>query len=413
MPPCDPWEFSYIRVTQFKSILSLIGSSTTGNKAQLTARVSSELRKPQAHRALFKHGKAGEEKRNADGPPGREKLRILSIDMGIRNLAFCVADVTTKPTPRPEAEMEVLAWKRLNVADEVAKLMAQKTMSKAKKSKELEGSFDSFSPAALSHAAYTLLTETLLPWKPDVILIERQRWRSGGGAAIQEWTLRVNTLESMFWAILTSLREAQKSVPKRVEEGKRAKEPFQVFDINPKRVGQFWINEEKPYRSEDEVKVEEESTTQTKDPPRAKPLTRAKAEKLIKIQLVHSWLTATSPATSGERKRESVRLNPWLDLSNTLISFRFSGDAEGTRRALCAPLVKTKRGTTRAKKGKKKTQATDEAATGLKKLDDVTDCFLQAAAWVAWEGNRKRLLGWWEGTEVCDLSEEDWRLRVR
>lgn len=28
----------------------------------------------------------------------------------------------------------------------------------------------------------------------------------------------------------------------------------------------------------------------------------------------------------------------------------------------------------------------------IKKLDDVADCFLQAAAWVAWEGGRGQLL---------------------
>ena len=28
----------------------------------------------------------------------------------------------------------------------------------------------------------------------------------------------------------------------------------------------------------------------------------------------------------------------------------------------------------------------------MKKIDDVTDCFLQAAAWVAWEGNRVEIL---------------------
>jgi len=32
----------------------------------------------------------------------------------------------------------------------------------------------------------------------------------------------------------------------------------------------------------------------------------------------------------------------------------------------------------------------DEAR--FKKLDDVTDCFLQAAAWVSWEANRMQLI---------------------
>lgn len=41
-------------------------------------------------------------------------------------------------------------------------------------------------------------------------------------------------------------------------------------------------------------------------------------------------------------------------------------------------------------------------AAGLSKLDDVTDCFLQAVAWVSWERNRAALaeLEWSEDQTV-------------
>jgi len=71
---------------------------------------------------------------------------------------------------------------------------------------------------------------SLEKYEPDTILIERQRYRSAGGAAIQEWTVRVNMLESMFHAVLHTLRA----------QGGKVKE-FDVFSVSPRRITGFWL----------------------------------------------------------------------------------------------------------------------------------------------------------------------------
>lgn len=264
---------------------------------------------------------------------------------------------------------------------------------------------DEFSPSALSHTAYTLLTKILLPHSPDIILIERQRWRSGGGTAIQEWTVRVNMLEGIFWALLTCFQKTgthasgaqtangKADVATTNRDLDAQQEPFQVFDVNPKRVGRFWIDTEGSQaipksltskRKENELELGPEGEVEeVLGGPRkaAKPLSRGKAEKKAKIQLVQSWLISSSPSTSSTNKPPTTPVGD-LDVTNTPISFDFSPDAELTRKALFLPSSR--------KKDEK------DVISRLKKLDDVSDCLLQAAAWVAWEGNRVRLLKEWE-----------------
>lgn len=51
------------------------------------------------------------------------------------------------------------------------------------------------------------------------MLIERQRFRTGGGAAIFEWTLRVNSLEAMLHAAFAALRGVRIPSPPRSDKG--------------------------------------------------------------------------------------------------------------------------------------------------------------------------------------------------
>jgi cruciform cutting endonuclease 1 len=61
------------------------------------------------------------------------------------------------------------------------------------------------------------------------------------------------------------------------------------------------------------------------------------------------------------------------------ITFSFSEEAERTRTSLLAERAML-------------LQRKDKSVVKVpRKMDDVTDCFLQAAAWVAWESNRLRI----------------------
>lgn len=235
---------------QLKSIARLCGKSRSGTKAVIADRIVDDLRtfEPLA--------------------PG---ARVLSIDLGIRNLAYSLLEVpepnhglpaksakrTTKKNIAPSSVVSIaprlLAWERLALIPRVDKVAPPKrstkksrTKTKAddeneaaqkdqevlpkksrRKSKPDEGAsglqadeltadadptttpviMEDFSPARLSALAVDLILNRLLPLRPDVVTLEQQRFRQMGGSGVYEWTLRVNSLESMLYAVLTLLRE--------------------------------------------------------------------------------------------------------------------------------------------------------------------------------------------------------------
>ncbi|KAF2279670.1 ribonuclease H-like protein [Westerdykella ornata] len=382
-------------------LLTRIGSSTTGLKTELVARLDRDVR-------VSRYPSVPRERRSQGTKTKGELVRILSIDMGIRNLAFCVVDGELDGAEEREVQMEIVAWRRLDVLDEVERLIPSPSPlpSSPLPNTDLEPDNhpkNSYNPSTLSQTAYSLLKHTLLPYNPDIILIERQRWRTNSSPAIQQWTLRVNTLEAMLWAMLTALKGEAAAVSAQGMQipssttgedsnqsaalsasASRLNYDYTVYPVDPKRVANFWLGPlttkiPSPSRKKDKKKQpptpspeEESHNLPTIDPPPTKtPLPRGKAEKKFKIQLLRTWLDQSSSGTGSETTRDEETAT---DVEN---------GGKGRR------------------KGKKKTMMKEEGeeevkdASGLGiegKLDDVTDCFLQAAAWVAWEANRVRIL---------------------
>jgi cruciform cutting endonuclease 1 len=344
-----------LKAWQLRHWAFLTGAASIGTKAELQAVLTSAMAQS-----------AAEERRNK-GPN-----RIVSVDMGIRNLAFCALEIPDDEVRigKGRRSLTVTTWRRKDLLDvdhqSPSQLQssppspppsggekASKKPSKQPKSPVLK---DTFTPSSLSRTAYSLTT-SLLSLHPSVLLIERQRFRSGGAAAIQEWTVRVNMLESMIWACLQTLR---------AERGEAREQAFpKVEAVNPARVGQFWMEGVAgvPLRPGDDSFNEDGSSSlqgllggaSSAAAPAAKEK-KAKADKKSKVAIVKKWVRGQDPDVEVKFEGQAEEI---------AAAFRLEGRV-GAR----------------------------EVAGG--KLDDLADCLLQGVAWARWEENRAVMGRLWE-----------------
>lgn len=239
-----------LTASQLKSIARLCGKSRSGTKAVIADRIADDLKTFQ---------------------PLAPGTRVLSIDLGIRNLAYSlleVPDISVGSSGKPSKGSRkkgtalssavnlpprLLAWERLALIPRADKVVPPKRSTKKsrkntkednendedqqdedalpkkskRQAKKAEATpnhqvedptaepgpattpvlMEDFSPARLSALAVDLILNRLLPLRPDVVTLEQQRFRQMGGSGVYEWTLRVNSLESMLYAVLTLLRE--------------------------------------------------------------------------------------------------------------------------------------------------------------------------------------------------------------
>lgn len=330
------FQMSALKAWQLRYWAFLIGAASTGSKAELQS-------------ILSKHNAA----HHSSIPTTQQ--RIVSVDMGIRNLAFCALEAPPATESSRTRPLKVTAWKRMDLLSATAaspeaqeviadteqfgpgsgKSKAKKTKrKKTKTQRDLASAIakEAFAPSSLSKTAYGVTTE-LLSLKPSTILIERQRFRSGGASTILEWTIRVNMLESMLWACLETLRAS--------EPGPASPN---IQAVSPQRVAQFWTeglagisllpSEDLVMRSSSAARTAGEALGR-----------KGKVDKKAKVAIVKSWV-------AGE--------------SND-VSLTFEGQAAEISEAF------------------KQARGGQVVAGG--KLDDLADCLLQAVAWARWEEN--------------------------
>ncbi|KAF3038896.1 hypothetical protein E8E11_005130 [Didymella keratinophila] len=379
-----------------QALLTRIGSASSGTKNTLAERFQRDLRRIY-NPHLRSPAIAAQPAEN-----GR-KIRVVSIDMGIKNLAFCDVEVTypcstSTATRSLDASMTVLRWKKLDLVG--GPKPTTRALDRRGTSEDIEEDGtaaeeddNQFSSSILSRTAYKFITEEVLSANPDVILIEKQRWRSGGGSAVQQWTVRVNTLEAMLWAVLETVKRIQQSC---FGSENASSADFDVRAVDPKRVGQYWLGQHARALSKRDEEalahdvsalsagVDESGDVGEADSKATKKPSRSKAEKSAKIAILRSWLAEHAMSTIPSTQTHMPH-----------ITFSINSSAEATRQALLP----------KAKAPRKKKSSTSSRATGadvdlaeelpaaeIKKLDDITDCFLQAAAWVAWDLNKLQLL---------------------
>ncbi|KAK5656268.1 hypothetical protein OQA88_5031 [Cercophora sp. LCS_1] len=166
--------------------------------------------------------------------PPPPSTRILSIDLGIRNFAFSLLtpppslpSIPTSPslkeTPEPPGPTlgTLHKWQRLSL------LPSSSSKNHDRNGKKQQD----FAPSTLATLTLSLIDNYLLPLSPTHILIERQRHRTAGRSEIQEWTIRVNTLEAMLYSVFATLQHLK------LWNG-------EIVPIPPARVANFAIGSE-------------------------------------------------------------------------------------------------------------------------------------------------------------------------
>ena len=336
--------FNTCKAAQLKAIASATGINSSGTKAILTARLQQNLVLRPFAPAEASNGK------NKTQPPHN----ILSIDMGIRNLAYCRLTLPRDwTTAHPPGTPTLVDWTRIAISTAPAPATP---LSK-----------EDFDPATYAQHAHTLIA-SLLRDPPSQILIERQRFRSMGGAAVQEWTLRVNMFEAMLYAVLRTY------VARGLWRGA-------VHPVGPGKVTKFWLGGDAEARA---------------DTGAAKTASASARAKAAKIELVARWLDAgerfalQGPAAHMAR----LYLERWRRRKNGRLE-----------RVPKAGLQKGKGKAVAMEKGIP--PGTDPAPASepesIGKLDDLADCLLQGMAWIQWEQNRTAILA--RGLDAMDELE--------
>ena len=317
---------------QLRILARAVGVNTSGTKPILTSALRDHL-----------------PKRTLDLDKS-QRTRILSIDMGIRNLAYCclVLPRTGRQNTTGVEKPVVHNWTRLAISEEPTKSGESKDnlLPEANGEPKASSPKEAFDPATYSQHAYDLVTTLVEDLKPTHVLIERQRFRSMGGPAVLEWTLRVNMLEAMIYAVLKTFSE-------------RGLWQGVVHSVTPSKVSNFWI-------TDSETVLKEGSGS------------KSAKTKTAKINMVAEWL------------KEGTRF-----------------ELKGAAAQLGEAYLRKKTGKVNQSSVKQKSSASKaQAAVGnsVKKLDDLADCLLQGMAWIKWDENRRLILT--KGAEALALLEE-------
>ncbi|KKZ66082.1 hypothetical protein EMCG_08147 [[Emmonsia] crescens] len=394
-----------LKVRQLQRLASLTGILSSGTKPVLIERLKQVLH-VEPRQAV--QNASQEESSINDKKPAS----ILSIDMGIRNLAFAhlvVPPGHTGRTPSGELNPPILkAWYRLSVPSFVSnsasnkqaldfhmgeEMKPKKKLAKGRKSKTLgvpkagqeDGDFkekekkekESFAPKLYAAHAYTLMSSLLATYKPTHVLIERQRFRSGGGSSVQEWTIRVGVFEGMLYAVLRSIQQERKGEVANIV----------VQGVEPQRVMRYWMDEEDLDLN---LKGKRTETPLTKNIPKPMTPNRRKQIKIDRIGTVLSSCTG-----SGIRS---------TDLGDH-IGLQFGDDGQ-MHEVVEAYLkkwgkkTKGKKATTRGSSVIPSPSSSKEACHSasddsqileIEKLDDLADCLLQAMTWLEWQNTRQKI----------------------
>ncbi|KAK3304130.1 mitochondrial resolvase Ydc2 [Chaetomium strumarium] len=321
--------------------------------------------------------------------------RVLSIDLGLKNFAFSLLSPAPASTPAPApappraptpsspllniSPVHLHAWHRLDLTLPPSSTPDEQGGEAAEKDneKEEEGGGDGFSPATLSAVTVDLVKSHLLPLQPTHVLIERQRFRTGGAAAIFEWTLRVNTLEAMLHAVFAALRGAAPA-----GDGLPNGMPLVVDSVLPRRVAGFLFPDGLL-----PVPVPEPEVAGVGSLTGAGEGKRKGKGKGRGGNGAYQLLKKGKVDVLGAGLKEGQLVVPQTEQAREMVGLFLEGlAARGQRK--------------RGRKSKEEKDAVDEILT---KMDDLSDAVLQGAVWLQWQRNLERLVK--ERPELLETTE--------
>ena len=411
------------------------------------------------------HGGDSGDAHSDKGRP-RRRVSLVSIDMGLRNLAYAhlTAEVSSlgQESKRPDrgvqldingnedgfdsvaaavgkyegtrsnsrSPCEVLSqiqlhdWRRLDIAalsssstclDQAPSTTLSSTTSPPLSTKTMPP----FDPAHLATQAHSLITTLIHRHNPTHILIERQRFRSGGGPAVQEWSIRVGVFEWVLWAVLKALgarveqlhavggSELKSGKTEEDRSGKASRRDdggianrISVHAAQPTRVNRYWMERgrgsDPDYGAEADTvdimdmlsagspeqkatrrtshRVKEELQGEVADTEKRAPTGRdLKRAKIDSVGGMLSEVTAATAPTSPT-------------------PFTIHPSATSTARSFLSAW--------NARNGKARTPKGQDPYAKIDKLDDLADCLLQGLAWIRWSNNIAKLEGVMDGLEV-------------
>jgi cruciform cutting endonuclease 1 len=330
-----------LKASQLHQLAVVLGSASSGSKGTVADGICRTLESALLDTSDTSNSLA------SSSAHGSRHLSIVSIDMGIQNLAYAhlLAPQTSDRNSESSQRTGINRVPLLSAWDRLAAFPADKQDNSITES----GKSGSYNPSKYASAAYHFITELIAKYDPTHILIEQQRFRSGGGSAVAEWTIRVGVFEGMLHAILRTLREERK--------GKINLQT--VTSINPAQTARFWL--EGSGRAESRIEPRKITGREGKQ---AKINIVGKSFLCPNDQLVETG--------AGQAKAmETAFLERWNGTSKA---------AEATK-ATKAPLS--------PKKVASSTSSREFSEPKQPKLDDLADCLLQAIAWLEWQRMRE------------------------
>lgn len=248
----------------------------------------------------------------------KESLDMVSIDVGLKNFSLArmaVPSLTSSHTTKPT----LVQWGKLN-------LPVYCNVP------------NEFNPHIFAEIIDKLVFDLILgPGTPDIIVVERQRYRSQGGASVQEHVLKSNALEFMLFASLKTLQRVQG-----LQTG--------LYSSSPQTMANYWTDY---YGSKRHIGDEDSKT--------------------IRMMLVDEWMQHLMGNTAALEPLFKLNVDP----PKTIPAYR----------GLTRRVYESMSALNELNSPKYKVDIDDQN----KKGDDVTDSLLHGISFIEFERNKQRL----------------------